>query len=412
MTIISTSDNTFQVDSSKTGPILLDFWAPWCGPCKAIEPQLVRLADRLEGRLDVLKINIDENPALRERFGVRGIPTLVFLAKGEERGRLAGTSATRLAVTVEQWMADVGEDNVNLLDAGEAGTDDARPQNLLSFNADDAVKQACIDRLLSAAQERSFWPSRAINAGSGSLEAELGLPADYGGILNLVWGQAAVRHNERTIDPLLDFLRITPVGKDLRKIVGRIRYEVLYASPWPVMQYVHGTAAESYLGQVKALQTREYNGQVVSPSEWASVQRAVILNEDKEVQRLEGVAVSLWDEGWGASYGFLTNVSVFAASKGVWSRSDHAEIDGITMEFKKIAQEKAGPMPKDDQQAIGRWVDAVTEGMEVLKEESKKSRAEFWERFDIWVGHHQDITTGIRAFVLARTIKDLTDLAQ
>ncbi|HFA8501028.1 TPA: thioredoxin, partial [Neisseria gonorrhoeae] len=82
--IVHTGDAAFEQDVLKSDlPVLLDFWAPWCGPCKMIAPILDDIAAEFEGRLKVVKINIDDNEATPSRFGVRGIPTLMVFKNGE-----------------------------------------------------------------------------------------------------------------------------------------------------------------------------------------------------------------------------------------------------------------------------------------------------------------------------------------
>jgi thioredoxin 2 len=71
-------------------PVLVDFWAPWCGPCRIVSPVVEQLAGELAGRLKVVKVNTDEEPGLQQRFGVRGIPSLVLIDGGKERDRMVG----------------------------------------------------------------------------------------------------------------------------------------------------------------------------------------------------------------------------------------------------------------------------------------------------------------------------------
>ncbi len=71
-------------------PVLVDFWAPWCGPCQTLGPTVAQLARDVAGQARVVKVNIDEHPELAAEFGVQSIPTLVFVENGEERDRVIG----------------------------------------------------------------------------------------------------------------------------------------------------------------------------------------------------------------------------------------------------------------------------------------------------------------------------------
>ena len=85
------SDATFgeEVLNSKE-PVLVDFWAEWCGPCRAIAPLLDELSTELSGKVKIVKLNVDENPSTMTKYGVRSIPTMILFQQGREVARISG----------------------------------------------------------------------------------------------------------------------------------------------------------------------------------------------------------------------------------------------------------------------------------------------------------------------------------
>ncbi len=89
--IIEVTDSTFEAQILKSDiPALVDFWATWCAPCKAIAPIVEEMAEEYSGRVKIAKMNVDENPATPGKYGVRGIPTLILFKNGEVVDQVVG----------------------------------------------------------------------------------------------------------------------------------------------------------------------------------------------------------------------------------------------------------------------------------------------------------------------------------
>jgi thioredoxin 2 len=105
--IVDAGDDIFaEVAERASVPVVVDLWAPWCGPCRMVSPALAQVAADMAGRLKLVKVNVDDSPRLQQRFGVQSIPTLLVMRQGKVTSRQVGAApAAALRSWVEQALA-------------------------------------------------------------------------------------------------------------------------------------------------------------------------------------------------------------------------------------------------------------------------------------------------------------------
>ncbi|MBA3711103.1 MAG: thioredoxin [Pyrinomonadaceae bacterium] len=101
------SDHSFESDVLKSDqPVLVDFWAAWCAPCRMLAPTVEAVAEKYSGNARVVKLNVDDNPAVSQRYGIKGIPTLILFKNGKEEERVVGaTSKEAISRMIEKHVS-------------------------------------------------------------------------------------------------------------------------------------------------------------------------------------------------------------------------------------------------------------------------------------------------------------------
>ena len=106
MSTVTVTDESFEQDVLKAGkPVLVDFWAEWCGPCKQIAPALEQIAEELHNQVTVAKLNIEDSPGIPSRYGVRGIPTMMLFKDGQMASMKVGAMPKQ---KILEWLSETG----------------------------------------------------------------------------------------------------------------------------------------------------------------------------------------------------------------------------------------------------------------------------------------------------------------
>jgi thioredoxin 1 len=106
MSTVAVTDESFERDVLQAdGPVLVDFWAEWCGPCKQIAPALEQIAEDLKGEVTIAKLNIEDSPTTPSRYGVRGIPTMMLFRGGQMASMKVGAMPKQ---KILEWLSETG----------------------------------------------------------------------------------------------------------------------------------------------------------------------------------------------------------------------------------------------------------------------------------------------------------------
>lgn len=396
MTIGETTQATFDQDVQGEIPVLVDFWAPWCGPCLALAPHLETFATDYAGRLKVLKLNIDEAPDGWKHFGVRAIPTLAFYVGGKEYNRLTGPSTMRLRIMIEKWFAERGLALPELphepRESNHAQVQTTTPKRWVSFDGDAAIKAAALERLREHATDERYRPSIYL-AGDQSFEAVLGIPASFGKLLDSLYdlqSNYSDGRDEAAKDAILALVDAAPVGIDLSTVVAGTFFELLYMSPWAITQHFPKEAFD-LLARIRTLHQQEQRGELIAPLEWGTLQRDAVLlatsGLDADMSNdLEALASSLID----GPAAYMTLQLIFTSVKRGyrrcpdWSEAEATQVDAIHQEDADSIREILGDRPEVEGPAQKAWYTQLSELHEIRRAQRRAEQPALWARYDAW----------------------------
>ncbi|WP_420992753.1 thioredoxin [Cupriavidus sp. 30B13] len=388
--IVNTTDATFEQDVLQSEfPVLLDFWAPWCGPCKMLTPMLERLAVQYAGRVRIVKLNVDDNPETTKRFQIRGIPRLMLFAQGELQSAQVTQSQAGLTVLFDNISKPAGV--VATAAATAASAPAAAPvaapagaalaaSVVPSFGGDPARKADYLQRLRAATFDGDHSPSESVTTSAGAFAGTTGGPEGLGQLLDVVWwlNYYDPARKAQAHDRAVSLIEAIPVGIDLNRISLLMANWLLHDPETGIACQAPTDVARALCDRLAALHQRELDGERVPESEWSVLQHDVVrlapppVNPDhagaaaapalspeqKFLAVLEYGTMPLADAGlnnlFNIVYGRTLNLEI--ERSGCWSAEENQQYQSVYEATRDALSSALGERPADeDAEAAAQW---------------------------------------------------------
>ncbi|RDU95130.1 thioredoxin [Trinickia dinghuensis] len=355
----SVTEASFDADViANSRPVLVDFWAEWCGPCKALGPTLEKVSENFKGQVDFVKVNVDEHASVRNRFSVKGIPTLILLKGGEEIGRVVGNrSAVQLASFLDAHLGTSTElVRVAITLRAFGGDPQVKAAQTARLQAHLTRKQATPDESMWEGQISSALRFVANTADPDDCARVLGIPTD---VVSIVETLSTYRGTHlKAALYVARWLESVPVGANLSKLPDQLLVHLLKNQM--VTDLLDGDA--SLLGvrdELVSLHSAVASGAAPEDESWAKVKKAcaeIASNlDDKHRSRLATMLQSASmplskDPDVLSGVVFAVGLSVWKQLQDAcnWVREDDARVAQLAEEIGKRAEEQGTEPPRGD----------------------------------------------------------------
>ena len=421
-----TTSTAFATDVLESDiPVLVDFWAPWCGPCIALAPKLEALAAQFAGSLRIVKLNIDEHPEISTRFAVRSIPTLVAFRQGEIAATLTGPSISRLRVLAED-LAGAPPSPLQSTPLAQVAT----RLPVSSFAGDVAVKAAALHRLAEDVIPRRVKPSDVIGGEKGQFQASLGLPEGLGQLIDLLFQTVAKDKDEQPDRaPIIRLFEAIPVGADLRSVLPATVHWLVYDAQWGVGRHLQDEVGKALFARMTALHDKDLSADTDADAQalasWQRLARDVVsyvdasrraLGDSPDDRAQPGRAPLLLDLfekltlplGQMDLMGLPMNVVQLAlhdyeAFPG-WSDEEEGKVKAINRTLLDEAVASLGRPQKGEPEATEAWFREYRERNRQAKAVLRAEEPEFWARYDACGVHRQVVMARFNEALIDRVI--------